>query len=77
MLVVSMTPKHKSALSRNPLHFGALSSSYDLIPSSILFRDEDARKDFLKNFSQRGVHSECRVILVDFTDTDLPDVIHS
>ena len=35
------------------------SSSSDHTPSSIRFRDEDARKDFSKNFSRRGVHSEC------------------
>ena len=33
--------------------------------------------DFSKNFSRRGVHSEHRVILVYFADTDLPTVIHS
>jgi len=43
-----MTPKRKSASSRNPLHFGASSSS-DLTPSSIWFRDKDARKDFSEN----------------------------
>ena len=71
-----MAPKRKFALSRNPLLSGASSSS-DPTPSSILFRDEDAWKDFSENFSRRGVHSERRVILADFTDTDLPDVIHS
>ena len=76
MLVVSMAPKRKSALSRNPLRSGASSSS-DPTPSFIRFRDEDARKDFSKKFSRRGVHSECRVILANFADTDLPDVIHS
>ena len=76
MLVMSMTPKRKSAPSRNPLHSRALSSS-DPTPSSIQFRDEDARKDFSENFSRRGVHSKRRVILADFADTDLPDVIHS
>ena len=76
MLVVSMTPKRKSAPSRNPLRSGALSSS-NPTPSSIRFHDEDARKDFSKNFSRRGVHLEHRVILVDFVDTDQPDVIHS
>ena len=50
MLVVSMTPKLKLAPSWNPLRSGA-SSSFDPTPSSIRFRDEDARKDFLKNFS--------------------------
>ena len=41
MLVVSMAPKCKSALSRNPFHSGAPSPS-DPTPSSIQFRDEDA-----------------------------------
>ena len=76
MLVVSMIPKRKSAPSQNPLRSGA-SSSFDPTPSHIRFSDEDAQKDFLENFSRRGVHSEHRVILVDFTDTDLPTVIHS
>ena len=73
---VSMAPKRKSALSRNPLHSGALFSS-DPTPSPIWFRDKDARKDFSENFSRRGVHSECRVILSDFFDTDLPTIIHN
>ena len=72
----SMAPKHKSTLSRNPFCSRASSSS-DHTPSSIRFRDEDARKDFSKNFSRRGVHSERRVILADFVDTNLLDVIHS
>ena len=71
-----MAPKCKSTPSQNPLRFGASSSS-DPTPSSILFRDEDARKDFSENFSRRGVHSERQVILADFTDIDLPDVIHN
>ena len=75
-LVVSMAPKRKSTLSQNPLCSGASSSS-DPTPSHIRFRDEDARKDFLENFSRRGVHLECRVILADFADTDLPTIIHS
>ena len=76
MLVVSMIPKRKSAPSQNPLRSRA-SSSFDPTPSHIRFSDEDTQKDFLENFSRRGVHSEHRVILVDFTDTDLPTVIHS
>ena len=71
-----MAPKHKSTLSQNPLHSKAL-SFFDPTPSHIRFHDEDARKDFSENFSRRGVHSECQVILADFTDTDLPDIIHS
>ena len=75
-LVVSMALKRKSTLSQNPLRSGASSSS-DPTPSHIQFIDEGARKDFSKNFSRRGVHLECRVILADFADTDLPIVIHS
>ena len=76
MLFVSMAPKRKSASSRNPLRFGA-STSFDPTPSHIRFRDEDACKAFSENFSRQGIHSECRVILADFTGIDLPDVIHS
>ena len=72
-----MAPKRKSAPSWNPIRFEASSSSSDPTLSSLRFCDEDARKDFSKNFSQRGVHSERRVVLADFADTNLPDVIHS
>ena len=75
-LVVSMAPKYKSTPSQNSFHSGASSSS-DPTLSHIRFCDEDARKDFSENFSQWGVHSECRVILADFTNTNLPNVIHS
>ena len=71
-----MAPKCKSTPSRNPFR-SETSTSFDPTPSSIQFRDEDARKDFSDNFSRQGVHSECQVILADFADTDLPDVIHS
>ena len=71
-----MEPKCKSTPSRNPFRSGA-SSSFDPTPSSTQFCDEDARKDFLENFSRWGIHSECRVILADFADIDLLDVIHS
>ena len=40
-LVMSMAPKRKSALSRNPLRF-RVSFSFDPTPTSIWFRDEDA-----------------------------------
>ena len=75
-LIVSMAPKRKLAPSRNLLRSEASPSS-DPTPSSIQFHDEDARNNFSENFSQRGVHSECRVILADFVDTDLLDVIHN
>ena len=76
MLVVFMAPKRKSTPARNPLHSGASSSS-DPSPSNVWFRDDDAFKAFSENFSRRGIHSECQVILSDFVDTDLPFVIHS
>ena len=76
MLVVSLTPKRKSTLARNPLHSSAF-SSFDSAPLSLHFRDDDAHKAFSENFSRQGVHLEHQVILVDFTDTDLPTIIHS
>ena len=75
-LVVSMAPKRKSTLARNPLHSGASSSS-NHAPLSLWFRNDDAHKAFTENFSRRGIHSECRVILGHFADTNLPIVIHS
>ena len=71
-----MAPKHKSTLARNPLRFRA-SSSPNSAPISLRLRDDDAHKAFSENFSRCGIHSECQVILVNFADTDLPDVIHS
>ena len=53
----SMALKHKFAPSRNPLRFKA-SLFFDPTPSFIQFRDKDARKDFSRNFSRRGVHSK-------------------
>ena len=75
-LVVSMAPKFKSTPSRNLLHSRAFSSS-NPTPSHLRFRDDDAHKAFLKNFSRHGIHLECQVILANFANTDLPDVIHS
>ena len=73
-LVCFMAPKCKSTPSRNPLRSGASSSSSpsDPTPSHVRFRDDKARKDFSKNFSRRGIHSERQVVLTDFSDTDLP-----
>ena len=75
-LVVSMAPKRKSTPARNPLHFGASSSS-DPTQSHIWFHDDDAFKALSKNFSRQCIHSERQVILSDFTNTDLPSVIHN
>ena len=77
-LVCIMAPKRKSTPSQNPLRSGvSTSSSSDLTPSHVRFRDEKARKDFSKNFSRWGIHSECQVILLNFSDIDLPTVIYS
>ena len=75
-LVVTMAPKRKSTLARNPLRSGASSSS-DPSPSNVRFRDDDAFKAFSENFSRQGIHSERQVILSNFADIDLPSVIHS
>ena len=75
-LVVSMAPKRKSTPARNPLHYDASSSSNSTL-LSLRFRDDDAHKALLENFSRCDIHSECQVILADFADTDLPTVIHS
>ena len=52
------------------------SSSIDTIPSHVRFRDVKAHKDFSENFSRRGIHSKCQVILLDFFDIDLPTISH-
>ena len=74
-----MAPKRKSTSSQNPLRSGASSSSSpsDSTPFHVRFHDDKARKDFSKNFSRRGIHSECQVVLSNCSDTDLPTVIYS
>ena len=42
--------------SKNQIRHGSSSSSFP--PNSIRFRDEKARADFSKNFSDRAIHSE-------------------
>ena len=71
-----MAPKRKSTPVRNLLRSGA-SSSFDPSLSIVQFRDNDAFKAFSENFSRRGIHLECQVILLDFANTDLPSVIHN
>ena len=72
----SIAPKRKSTPSQNPLHSKSSTSS-DPTPSHVRFRDDKTRQDFLENFSRRGVHSKCQVILSNFSNTDLATVIHS
>ena len=50
-LVVSMAPKRKSILARNPLRFG-VSSSTDPLPSNVRFHDDGAFNAFSENFSR-------------------------
>ena len=71
-----MALKCKSIPSQNLLRSGA-SNSFVPTPSSVRFRDDKLEQDFSENFSRRGVHSERQVILSNFSDTDLPTVIHS
>ena len=69
-----MAPKHKSTPSRNSLRSRVSSffSPSNPTPSHIWFRDEKAKSDFFKNFSQRGIHSKLQVVLSDFSDINLP-----
>ena len=71
-----LAPKQISTPSQNPLCSGASSSS-DPTPSFVRFHEEKAYKDFSENFSRRGIHLKCQVILLDFSDTELPTVIYS
>ena len=71
-----MAPKWKFTPSRNPLCFGASTSS-DLTPSYVRFRDEKAKSNFFESFSRQGIHLECQVILSDFSNTNLLTIIHS
>ena len=70
-----MAPKRKSTPSQNPLR--SRTSSSNPTPTYVWFRDGKAHQDFLENFSKCGVHPERHVVLSDFADTTLPDVIHS
>ena len=73
---LSMAPKQrKSTLTRYPLRGSRSSSSDPPIPYHIRFYDEKAKTDLFENFQNRGVHLECQVILLDFSDTALPEVI--
>ena len=71
-----MALKQKSTLTQNPFHSES-SSSTNLPPLHVQFCNEKAYHDFSENFSKYGVHPERHVILSDFADTALPDVIHT
>ena len=63
-------------LPKGLIHSGA-SFSFDSTSLHVWFHDEKARQDFSENFSRHGIHSECEVVLFDFSDIDLSTVIHS
>ena len=69
-------PPNANLLRLGTLCFGASTYS-NPTPFSIWFCDKKAKSDFFENFSRWGVHSECQVILLDFSDTYLPTVICS
>ena len=71
-----MSPKRKSTSSQNPLRSGVYSFS-NPTPFHVWFVDDKAWKDISENFCRWGVYSERQVILSDFSNTDLPIVIHS
>ena len=77
-LACSMAPKRKSTPSQNPFCSAAASSSPSVnsTPSHVQFCDEKARTDFSENFSRRDIHSECQVVLLNFSDTEVPTVIY-
>ena len=68
-----MAPKHKTTPSQNLLHSGASSSDSTLL--HVRFRDKKVRQDFSENFSKHGIHSDCHVILSDYSDTTFLTVI--
>ena len=73
-----MAPKRKSNPTQNPFHFESSSSSNLPVPLlHVRFHNEKAYQDFFENFSKRGVHPKRHVILLDFSDTPLPDVFHT
>ena len=74
-----MAPERKSIPSWNPLRSGISSSSSPSDPTSshVQFHDEKAKSDFFENFSQRGIHSKRQVVMSNFSNTNLPIVIHN
>ena len=75
-LVCSMAPKCESTPFQNLLCSRAF-TSFNFTPSHVQFHDDKAWKDFSENFSRRGIHSECQVILSDFFDIGLLTVTNS
>ena len=67
----------KSTRAWNLLRGSGSSFSDPPVPSHIRFRDEKANTNFFENFQNRGVHLELQVILSDFSNTALPEVIQT
>ena len=74
----AIAPKpHKSIPAQSPFCGSGSSSSDSPVPSHIRIHDEKAKTDLFENFQNRGVHLERQVILSDFSNTALPEVIQT
>ena len=73
-----MAPKQRKSIPTQTPH-GSWSSfsSFPPVPSHIRFHDEKAKTNLFENFQAYGVQPERQVILLDFSDTTLPDVIRT
>ena len=72
-----MVPKRKSAPIWNHFRSGSSSSDPPVPLLDVRFLDKKAHQDFSKNFSKRGVHPKRHVILSNFEDTSLLNIIHT
>ena len=73
-----MTPKQRKSFPARTSHgSGPSSSSIPPVPSHIWFLDEKAKSDFFENFQDHGAHLERQVILSNFADTPLSEVIRT
>ena len=72
-----MAPKRKSTPIQNPLHSESSSSDPSVPSLHVQFCDKKAYQDFSENFSKCDIHPKHHVILSNFADTSLPDVIHT
>ena len=73
-----MAPKQgKSTPAQNPRQGSRSSSSIPPVPYHIRFRDEKAKIDFFEKFQGCGVYPESQVILSDYADTPLLEVIQN
>ena len=68
LVYLTMAPKaQKSVPSKNPISRFAYTSSS--IPPQLQFCDSNSHKEFEEKFSGWAIHSDCQVILSNFSDT--------